>query len=197
MGHCWAGMNQPAKQSEPLFMIQSPPIYKLPFGDAEIILVSDRTLALGSPEKSFRGITREEIDAQLSRHFLPTDNLVIEEAVLVLMSGGKRIIFETGTGISPLYPRAGRLQASPLEVGIDPASIDAVVCSHAHPDHIGGLSTANRRPRFPNAQIYISEIDFNFWTDEKLLGSPLDAFVTFARKHLFPVRDRIVFIRHG
>jgi hypothetical protein len=69
--HPWAGMNLPAKQSRPLFMTQSPPIYRLPFGDAQIILVSDGTLSLGSPEKSFREISKKEIDAQLSRHFLP------------------------------------------------------------------------------------------------------------------------------
>ena len=51
--------------------------------------------------------------------------------------------------------------------------------------------------KFPNAQIYISEIDFNFWTDAKLLGSPLDRFAALARENLLPVRDRIVFIRDG
>jgi len=61
----------------------------------------------------------------------------------------------------------------------------------------GVLPRANRRPQFPNAQIYISEIDFNFWTDARLLGSPLDAFVALARKNLLPVRDRIVFINDG
>jgi hypothetical protein len=68
-------MNPPQIESDPFFMIQSPPIYRLSFGDAQIILVSDGTLALGSPEKSFRGISRGEIDAQLSRHFLPIETL--------------------------------------------------------------------------------------------------------------------------
>jgi hypothetical protein len=47
---------------------------------------------------------------------------VIEETVLVFMSGGKRILFETGTGIGPLSPHAGRLQASLLESTLDGTS---------------------------------------------------------------------------
>jgi glyoxylase-like metal-dependent hydrolase (beta-lactamase superfamily II) len=52
-------------------------------------------------------------------------------------------------------------------------------------------------PLFPNAQIYLSENDFNFWTDKKLLGTRLDLSVKIARNNLLPVRERIVFFKDG
>jgi glyoxylase-like metal-dependent hydrolase (beta-lactamase superfamily II) len=54
---------------------------------------------------------------------------------------------------------------------------------------------------FPNAQIYISQIDFDYWTDEAKLAIKEPAFmkdfVEGARKNLLPNRDRIVFIKDG
>ena len=38
---------------------------------------------------------------------------------------------------------------------------------------------------------------FNFWTDEKLLGTRLDLLVKTARSNLLPVRDRIIFFKDG
>jgi len=52
-----------------------------------------------------------------------------------------------------------------------------VVFSHAHIDHIGGVVDANGRVLFPNAQFYIAQSDYDFWTDEGKLGSPLKDFV--------------------
>jgi glyoxylase-like metal-dependent hydrolase (beta-lactamase superfamily II) len=54
---------------------------------------------------------------------------------------------------------------------------------------------------FPNAQIYISKADFDFWTDEAKLGMkdpPYFAMsVAGARKNLLPNRDRMVFFKDG
>jgi hypothetical protein len=97
-------------------------------------------------------------------------------------------------------PELGRLKCSgriPIvfktslrEAGIDPGSIAAVVCSHPHPDHIGGICTDDGVPQFSNAQIYLSENDFNIWTDKELLGTRLDLWVKIARNNLLPVRER-------
>src|SRR5204862_7813827 len=53
------------------------------------------------------------------------------------------------------------------------------------------------KPLFPTAPIYISQTDFDFWTDAGKLGSAAKDFVVHARKTLLPVRDRIVFFKDG
>jgi glyoxylase-like metal-dependent hydrolase (beta-lactamase superfamily II) len=83
------------------------------------------------------------------------------------------------------------------EAGIKPEDIDAVVLSHAHIDHIGGIVDASDKVLFPNAQFYIAQSDFDFWTDEGKMGSPLKDFVVHARKNLLPVRDRLAFYKDG
>ena len=94
-------------------------------------------------------------------------------------------------------PTTGRQQKSMAEAGIKPEDIDAVVLSHAHIDHIGGIVDSADKVLFPNAQFYIAQSDFDFWTDEGKLGGDLKDFVVHARKNLMPVRDRIVFIKDG
>jgi len=74
------------------------PRYALPFGDTEIVIVSDGPLDMGTPEDSFRGLSKEEIQKQVLRNFLPIDKVVIEQNIPILTSGGKRLLFETGIG---------------------------------------------------------------------------------------------------
>jgi hypothetical protein len=91
-------INQPNKS-------QSYPPYALPFGDTEIVVVSDGPLDLGTPEDSFREVSKEEIDRQLLRNLLRTDRVVIEQNIPLLTLGGKRILFETGVGRSKCVVR--------------------------------------------------------------------------------------------
>jgi hypothetical protein len=51
--------------------------------------------------------------------------------------------------------------------------------------------------RYFLTQIHLNDNDFNFWTDEKLLGTHLDLSVRIARNNLLPVRERIVFFKDG
>jgi hypothetical protein len=80
--------------SQAFYQPQSHPPYARTFGDTEIVVVSDGPLDLGAPEDSFRGLSKDEIDEQLLRSFLPTDKVVIEQNVPRLTSGGKMILFE-------------------------------------------------------------------------------------------------------
>lgn len=172
---------------------QSPYYYRFKLGDAAATMVSDGPLPLGEPTQHFRGATPEEMRARLDANCLPTDNWVLEQNVLVMHLNGRTILFDNGMGVDTSSgPTTGQLMRTLAQAGINPASVDAVVMSHAHVDHCGGLVAKDGSLNFPNAQYYISQIDFDFWTDEL---NPVAASRDQARRNLLPVRDRIHFIK--
>jgi len=177
---------------------QTPYWHRFVLGDAEVTVISDGPLPLGDPSGTFTGVPKEEVKKMLADNFLSPDNVVLEQNSPIVNTGDKLILFDTGMGSSKMFgATTGRQQKSMAEAGIKPGDIDAVVCSHAHIDHIGGIVDEGGKPLFPNAQIYISQTDFDFWTDEGKLGSTVKDFVVHARKNLLPVRDRIVFFKDG
>src|SRR5437899_10035568 len=177
---------------------QTPYWHRFTLGDAEITVVSDGPLPLGDPSGTFTGVPKEEVKKMLADNFLSPDNVVLEQNSPIVNTGDKLILFDTGMGSSKMFgATTGRQQKSMAEAGIKPEDIDAVVCSHAHIDHIGGIVDANDKPLFPNAQYYIAQSDLDFWTDEGKLGGPLKDFVLHARKNLLPMGDRLVFFKDG
>jgi glyoxylase-like metal-dependent hydrolase (beta-lactamase superfamily II) len=176
----------------------APYFYRFKLGSAEATIVSDGTLPLGDPKTNFTGLSPAEMEKQLTDNFLPTADAVLEQNVLILNTGDRLVLFDTGMGTDRTFgPSTGKLLATMKQAGIDPKDIDAVVMSHAHIDHCGGNVGDDGKSNFPNAQFYISQADFDAWTDETKLSGPMKTFIEAARKNLLPVRDRLVFIKDG
>ena len=183
---------------EPKLGTQSPYFHRFNLGSAEVTVVSDGPLPLGNPKGTFTGATDDEIKKMLSDNFLAPDNIVLEQNSPIVNTGDKLVLFDTGMGSSKLFgPTTGRQQKSMAEAGIKPEDIDAIVFSHAHIDHIGGVVDDAGKVLFSNAQYYIAQSDLDYWTDEGKLGGPNKDFIVHARKNLLPVRDRIVFFKDG
>lgn len=180
---------------------QAPYFYRFKHGDMRATVVSDGILPLGDPTATFLGNSKEAVMEMLTNNFLDTSNVILEQNILVLDAGEKRILFDTGMGSSTMFGQTtGQLMKNLKTAGIDPASIDAIVLTHGHPDHAWGIMTSSGERNFPNAQIYISQVDFDFWTDESKLAVEekfLGAFVKGARDNLLPNRDRIIFVTDG
>jgi glyoxylase-like metal-dependent hydrolase (beta-lactamase superfamily II) len=186
----------------PLATDQAPYFYRFMHGKMQATVVSDGILPLGEPSGSFLGATKDEIGKMLTDNFLSPTNVILEQNILVLNTGDKLVLFDTGMGASTMFGNTtGKLMANLKAAGINANDIDAVVATHAHCDHVWGIMTDDGKRHFPNAQIYISQADFDYWTDEKKLTVKDPAymipFVEGARKNLLPNRDRMVFVKDG
>ena len=202
-GASTVGLNTgPARAKAPMATDQVPYFYRFKHGAMQGTVISDGVLPLGDPSGAFLGVSKEEVGQMLTNNFLDPSNIILEQNILVLNTGSHLVLFDTGMGESPMFgPTTGKMMQNLEVAGIDPASIDAVLCTHGHCDHVWGIMTDEGKRNFPNAQIYISQADFDFWTDEAKLSVTdpgfIKPFVEGARKNLLPNRDRIVFLKDG
>src|SRR5258707_2120310 len=147
----------------PLQNTQAPAFYRFKVGSIEATVVSDGPLPMGEPKSDvFVGLSKEELAKALTDNFLPTDNVVLQQNALVINTGDRVALFDSGMGASKMLgPDTGRLTGNLKAAGIDPKDVDAVVLTHAHPDHCFGLASDDGTPVFPNAQIYMTQADFD------------------------------------
>lgn len=191
------GSTVPGVAKAPMLNTQAPAFYRFKIGSFEATVVSDGPMVIGAPAKTFLGPTPQELGKMMTDHFLPADNVVLDQNALVINTGDKLALFETGMSSVKRSKDMGRLTQNLKLAGIDPKDIDCVIPSHAHIDHIGGILAEDGTPNFPNAQIYISQADLEFWTDPARMGTPGEGSSLAAKKNLLPFRDRILFYHDG
>lgn len=190
----------PSFAKAPMQNTQASAFYRFNVGAIEATVISDGPLGIGPANANvFSGVSADQFSQILTANFLPADNIELEQNTLVINTGDRLVLFDTGMGSSKAFgPKSGRLIANLKAAGFDPKDVDAVVLTHAHPDHCWGLMSENNERVFPNAQIYMTEADFNFWTDEsKGTDDMMKSIVAGVRKNLLPNKERMVFIKDG
>jgi len=199
-GLAYAALPRIASGKAPMANSQAPAFYRFKLGAFEATIVSDGPLHLGEPNGNvFVDVSKEQMLKELNDNFLPSDDVLLDQNTLVINTGERVVLFDTGVGASKAFgPDSGRLIAGLKAASLDPKDVDAIVLTHAHPDHCWGLMSDDGGRNFPNAQIYMAQADLDFWTDEAKLTNPqLKDFIAGTRKALLPNRDRMVFIRDG
>lgn len=138
------------------------------------------------PEQLFVGVDPALLEEEVRPHVDQQGNVPTYRSCLLVRSGGRTALIDTGLGDTtedwgiPPAQLTGQLE----EAGVDQP--DLVVISHAHPDHIGGLTLAAEEARLPAFPVptYFWEDEWAFWTDESSLEQLPDLVAGPARKHL-------------
>ncbi|MEH6638644.1 MAG: MBL fold metallo-hydrolase [Porticoccaceae bacterium] len=122
------------------------------------------------------------------------DNILISIHAFLINAGGKKIIVDTCAGNGkklPLFDEWTNLDTPFLEnmskLGFAPDSIDLVMCTHLHFDHVGwNTHKVNGEwvPTFPNARYLFNETEWDYWKDHE------DPYESHALEHaLQPIFD--------
>lgn len=128
--------------------------------------------------------------------FLTPDRYTLNVNALLVDTGRERVLIDTGAG-DAIGPTLGRLPEHLRAASISPEDVDAVILTHGHFDHIGGILLAGGSLAFPNARYLVSETEWEYWTAPDLSLEELDldggfkkVFIESARRNLGAIADR-------
>ncbi|WP_348083416.1 MBL fold metallo-hydrolase [Mucilaginibacter sp.] len=143
--------------------LAQPGYYHMALGDIDLIALSDGSVSQDMG-KLLTNVKPGEVKSLFNLSFQePVVELSVNAYLFKL--DGKLILIDAGT--SELFgPTLGKLPESFAKAGFKPEDVDAVLITHIHSDHTGGLMLGEKMV-FPNATIYVSQQEYDFWLTPK------------------------------
>jgi glyoxylase-like metal-dependent hydrolase (beta-lactamase superfamily II) len=184
----------PAHAAAPFAGKQAPSFYRSKLGGFEITVVSDGARAIPLSPTFVRNVNIEQVLAVAEAAYMPKGSIVAPFNPIVVNTDSKLVLIDTGYGPG-IAPTVGLLPATLAAAGIDPKSVDIVLISHMHGDHILGIKNPDGSLAFPNAEIKVPAVDWAHWmSDENMSRAPEGFQKTsfgFNRKVFSSLKDKV------
>lgn len=174
-------------------------------GKLDITIVTDGHILMKPIQPNFApDISPSIVNKVLDDNFGSRAEVDLGINIMIIKSGTSVIMIDAGCG-SNFGPNSGWLQENLKNAGLEPAQITDIIISHAHPDHIGGLTDKDGNIVFPNAAVYLSKIEHDFWmsaapdfSKSKIKDEGLKKLVVeVAQKNITALKSRLKLIEDG
>ena len=156
-------LNFSARAAAPAAGKQAPGFYRYKVGDIEVTVVTDGVVRAKLADNFVTNVKVDEVKAALAAAHMRTETFNNTFTPIVLNTGGKLVLIDTGVGeggFNATKGTAGQFTSNLAAAGLKPESIDTVIISHYHGDHMNGLLKADGSLTYPNAEIEVRTIAF-------------------------------------
>jgi glyoxylase-like metal-dependent hydrolase (beta-lactamase superfamily II) len=170
-------------------------VYRFKLGDFQMISISDGVLS--APAKAFAGNASPAQVSEVLKQGSQSETLTLNCNILLVDTGTQKVLIDAGSGFLT-EPTAGKLISNLQTLQIQPTDIDAIIITHAHADHLGGLIDSTGALTFPQARYFVSKTEYDFWmssevslptiqVDEKMKQQ----FISIAQKCLGAIEKKV------
>lgn len=172
---------------------QAPGLYRKKIGDIVVTAIIDGVFHANYD--LVKGIEPAEAERTMTEAFRPGQPVITLNCFLV-HTQGKVALIDTGGGSNEMFD-AGRLPAALNAAGVSPDAIDAVIMTHLHPDHTGGLATKDGAPVFRNAELVVHAQEAKFWLETANPPEEMKPFFEAAQSAVAPYRKALRTVESG
>jgi glyoxylase-like metal-dependent hydrolase (beta-lactamase superfamily II) len=161
----------PANAAAPPIGKQAPGFYRYKVGAFEVTVVTDGVRPTPLADNFVRNQQRDAVSAGLASVYpgIDKEKPVYPFTPIVVNTGPKLVVIDTGLGLA-VYEQSkgamGQFHANLAAAGIDAKTVDTVIISHFHGDHINGLLGADNKLAFPNAEVMVPKSEWDYWMDD-------------------------------
>ncbi|MDQ0064333.1 MBL fold metallo-hydrolase [Chryseobacterium lathyri] len=135
---------------------------KIKLGELELFILTDGYIHEENIDTFAPRADISQLKAILRDNFRPDDYVDMAMNLMLVKTKDRLVLLDAGMGVFA-DERTGFILKSLQKAGFSPKDITDVFISHAHPDHIGGVVDKQNNLVFPNADLYISKIEHDFW----------------------------------
>jgi glyoxylase-like metal-dependent hydrolase (beta-lactamase superfamily II) len=144
---------------------QAPGFYSFKLGSFTAIALHDGVFVRDRPAEFVRNASFDDVGEAFAECGMARDKLTLTFNALAISTDRGVVLIDTGLGRGA-QPAAGHLLDNLEAAGLRADDVSAVIISHFHGDHIGGLRKADGSPTFPRAEVLVPEVEWKYWLGE-------------------------------